>query len=155
MAAIKIFDHKNCISNSNSVSPVLISRISSITHPHMRNGYESSLMECHGLSMSTYSLPDCRRAVFHHFLNGLCAYSDSSGCRMASNLSAFEISQRVFNIVRWAPLSVLTVACQSSGKFIDFEHQSRTPYDVFKEYQEKSFSFILKHVQVCIYVSFR
>ena len=113
------------------------------------------LMECHGLSMSTYSLPDCRRAVFHHFLNGLCAYSDSSGCRMASNLSAFEISQPVFDIVRWAPLSVLTVARQSLGNFIDFEHQSRTLYDVLKEYQENSFSFISKHVQVCIYVSFR
>ena len=36
------------------------------------------LMECHGLSESTYSIPDCRRAVFHHFLNGLCAYSDVS-----------------------------------------------------------------------------
>ena len=45
MAAIKIFDHKDSISNSNSVSPVLISRIFSITHPHMRNGYESRLNE--------------------------------------------------------------------------------------------------------------
>ena len=109
------------------------------------------LMECHGLSESTYSIPDCRRAVFHHFLNGLCAYSNSSGCRMALNLSAFEISQRVFDIVRWAPLSVLTIACQSLGNFIDFEHQSRTPYDVLTEYQQKTFKFVSKEIQVCIY----
>ena len=71
----------------------------------------------------------------------MCAYHDTSACQQASGLSAVDISHQMFAITRRASSSLLSIACQSLGNYIDFEHQSRTPYDVLTEYKEKLMSF--------------
>ena len=71
----------------------------------------------------------------------MCAFRDTSACQQASGLSAIDISNRMFAIMTRASSSLLSIACQSLRNYIDFEHQSRTPYDVLTEYKEKLMSF--------------
>ena len=93
-----------------------------------------SLLETHGLFTIGLSLCDKRRAFYFHMLNGLCAYGSCDGCLQVSGLSTLDISCRAFAVIHCAPFTVLTVACQSLGFFLDFNHQSRSPFDVLDTY---------------------
>jgi hypothetical protein len=109
------------------------------------------LLSSHGLDRKGCSFPDCKRAFFHHVLNGMCAYSQASGCRSVFGLSSMEIAQRTFAILSYASFSTLCIACQSLGNFIDFEHQSRTPFDVLDEYEGRLLTFTFKSVHDCLF----
>lgn len=87
---------------------------------------------------------------FHHVLNGMCAYRQSSSCVHARGLSSIEVARRIFSIVFCASSSILTIACQSLGYFLDFDHQSRSPFDVLGEYERRLISFEFRPVLECL-----
>ena len=122
-----------------------------MTSPLYVDGQKSDcFFGSHALSRHGCSAPDCKRAFFHHVLNGMCAYGLTSGCASASGLSSMDIAQRMFVIATCAPFSVLCVAHQSLGNFQDFEHQSRSPLDVLRGYQKKLISFTFRPMHDCL-----
>lgn len=103
-----------------------------------------NLLERHGFCITDqYSFPDRLRGFIYHMLNGMCAYGDGIACQVADGLSALDISSRMFSILFGAllPNDMLSAVCQSLGCFLDFEHQSRTPFDILSDYKTKSENF--------------
>ena len=79
-----------------------------------------------------------------------CVYSQSCGCVRVHGLSSIEVARQMFAIVSTASSSILSIACQSLGFFLDFEHQSWSPLDVLDEYERKLISFTFKPVHECV-----
>ena len=80
----------------------------------------SSLSIPYGLSQNGCSEPDCKRAFFHHALNGMCVYSETSGCvcpPMDYHLSM--LLDEMFAIVSSAPL-LCFVHCLSKFRLFFF-----------------------------------
>ena len=96
-------------------------------------------------------MPDARRAFFHHVVNGLCVYSDASGCYQACGLSSLQISRSVFALLPCASTAVKSLACQSIGNFSDFDHRSWTRADVLREYIAKLSSFQSSPAESCFF----
>lgn len=72
------------------------------------------------LSQNGCSEPDCKRAFFHHALNGMCVYSETSGCvcpPMDYHLSM--LLDEMFAIVSSAPL-LCFVHCLSKFRLFFF-----------------------------------
>ena len=57
-----------------------------------------TILKTHGLLCNEGLLPDVRCMFFHHIVNGLCTYSDASGCYQAYGLSLLHISCGVFAV---------------------------------------------------------
>ena len=94
----------------------------------------------HGMDFS-FTEEESFTFFFRHVLNGMCAHTDAPACRMIAQLSPVEISRRTFSIVSLASYSVLSIACESLGYFVDFAHRSLSPYDVMCEYRNKLTTF--------------
>ena len=109
------------------------------------------ILNSHGLLCDEVSLLDARRAFFHHVVNGLCVYSDASGCCQACGLSSLQISRSVFALLPCASTAVKSLACQSIGNFSDFDHRSWTRADVLREYIAKLSSFQSSPAESCFF----